>query len=300
MAVFLILLAVLLFDIQGAFIKYMGNQYPVEQIAVFRNIFGLLPNILILLASAEWHRSGRQIRIQHWKMAFGRGLFVAIAQLCLYTSLLKLEFATASSLVFAAPLFITILSIPMLGYRVNAWQWAAVIIGFAGIMMVMQPGSEVFTPYAILPLGAALGYAAASVAIRLIDDAVPSVVINLYGTTGALAGSLVLMAISSGYVPIESLRDWLLFIGMGSVGGVAVLVMVMAYRLTQPSNVSPFEYFGIPFSFVIGWLVFDEAPFHKLFPGVIFIVIGGLLIVWRQRLKEKQDASETGKEMAAE
>ena len=265
LAVFLILLAVLLFDIQGAFIKYMGDDYPVQQIAVFRNIFGLLPNLIILFMSREWYRTGRKIVITHWRIALMRGVFVAGAQFCLYTSLVKLEFATASSLVFVAPLFITLLSIPILGHRVSGMQMLAVGAGFAGIIMVMQPGSEVFTPYALLPIGAALGYALASVTIRLIDDAVPSVVINLYATVSAMIGSAILMVFTSGFTPIASGNDWLLFIGMGTVGGIAVLVMVMAYRLTLPSNVSPFEYFGIPFSFVIGWFVFDEAPFDKLF-----------------------------------
>jgi drug/metabolite transporter (DMT)-like permease len=69
---------------------------------------------------------------------------------------------------------------------------------------------------------------------------------------------------------------------MGLSGGLAVLLMISAYRATQLSNLSPFEYFGIPFSFVLGWLFFDEAPFDKLFPGALFIVAGGLLIVWRE------------------
>ena len=85
------------------------------------------------------------------------------------------------------------------------------------------------------------------------------------------------------YQPITSSTDWLWMLAMGMVGGFAVLFMIIAYRLTQPSNLSPFEYFGIPFSFVIGLLVFNEAPVGKLFPGVILIVAGGFLIIWRER-----------------
>lgn len=289
LAVLLILLAVLLFDVQGAFIKYMGSTYPVQQIAVFRNVFGLLPNLVILFLSADWHRSGRKIVFPHWRVALMRGVFITVAQFCLYASLVRLEFATASALVFASPLFITMLSGPVLGHRVSVWQWLAVITGFAGILLVMRPGSDVFTPYALLPIIAALGYATASITIRLIDGAVPSVLINLYATVSAIAGSVALMVLTTGFVPIAGLNDWLLFIGMGGVGSIAVLVMIMAYRLTLPGNVSPFEYFGIPFSFIIGWLVFDEAPFDRLFPGVLLIVAGGLLIVWRERRRGKTD-----------
>jgi drug/metabolite transporter (DMT)-like permease len=285
LAIFLILLAIFLFDVQGALIKHMGDRYPVQQLAVFRNIFGLLPNLLILFLSRDWHRLGRPVWISQWKLALGRGLFVTMAQFCLYTSLTKLEFATASTLAFAGPLFVTTLSIPILGHRVGPWQWLAVAVGFVGIILVMQPGSDVFTPYALLPIGAALGYALTSVSVRLIDQSVPSVTINLYSTAGAILGSTALMFTTSGFMPVANFQDWMTLVAMGTFGGLAVLVMIMSYRLTRPSNVAPFEYFGIPFAFILGWYFFDEAPFGKLFPGVLFIVAGGLLIVWRERRK---------------
>ena len=285
LAIFLILLAIFLFDVQGALIKHMGERYSVQQLAVFRNIFGLIPNILILVLSRDWHRLGRPLKISQWKLALGRGLFVTMAQFFFYTSLVKLEFATASTLAFAGPLFVTTLSIPILGHRVGPWQWAAVAVGFVGILLIMRPGSDIFTIYALLPLGAAFGYALTSVSVRLIDQSVPSVTINLYSTTGAVFGTAVLMALTSGYTPVTSMEDWLFLVAMGTVGGLAVLAMIMSYRLTLPSNLAPFEYFGIPFAFFLGWYFFDEAPFQTLFPGVLFIVAGGMLIVWRERTK---------------
>jgi drug/metabolite transporter (DMT)-like permease len=121
--------------------------------------------------------------------------------------------------------------------------------------------------------------------VRLVDDDVPSATISLYSTVGAIAGTTALMAVTSGFIEIATLEDGLWLMGAGIVGGMAVLVMIMAYRLTLPSNVSPFEYFGIPFSFIIGWYIFGEAPFDKLFPGALFVIAGGLLIVWRERKK---------------
>ncbi len=285
LAVFFMILAVFLFDVQGAIIKHMGNSYPIQQIAVIRNVFGLVPSIILLFLSRDWHLTGRSLTVPQWKTAFGRGLVLTFAQYCLYTSLIKLEFATASALVFAGPLFITTLSIPILGHQVSRLQWTAVILGFAGILMIIRPGSDIFTPWALLPIAAALGYATASIMVRLIDDGVPSATISLYSSVGAIIGSTVLMAVTSGFLEISSLEDGLWLMGAGIVGGIAVLVMVMDYRLTMPGNVTPFEYFGIPFSFIIGWFIFGEAPFEKLFPGALFIVAGGLLIVWRERKK---------------
>lgn len=288
LAVFFMVVAVFLFNAQGAIIKHMGDSYPIQQIAVIRNVFGLIPAIVILYLSREWHRGGRSFRVPQWKIAFGRGIVLTFAQFFLYTSLVRLEFATASALVFAGPLFITTLSIPVLGHRISRWQWTAVAVGFAGVLMIIRPGSEVFTPWALLPLAAALGYAISSVMLLLVDDDVPSATIALYSSVGAIIGSTLLMMATSGFLEIKSLEDGLWLMGAGVVGGVAVLMLMMAYRLTMPGNVSPFEYFGIPFSFIIGWIAFGEAPFIKLFPGVLFVAAGGLLIVWRERVRSRE------------
>jgi len=89
------------------------------------------------------------------------------------------------------------------------------------------------------------------------------------------------------YVPVESFYDWVLLVLMGLSGGFAVLLMITAYRMWEPSSLSPFEYFGIPFSFILGKIFFDESPIDRLFPGVLFIVAGGLLVVWRERRLDK-------------
>ena len=282
-AVFFILLAILLFDLQGVIIKHMGDRYPVQQLATFRNIFGLIPSLLVLLCSQQWHDNGRKLAITQWRLGLLRGLYVTGAQLCFYLSLTKMEFATATTLAFIGPVFVTILSVPLLKHTVGLWRWSAVAIGFVGLLLIMRPGTEIFSLYAILPICASFGYALSTVSVRLIDDAVPTATINLYASVGALVGTTAVLFATTGYVPTESAADWILLVTMGTVGGFAVLSMITAYRLTKPSNLSPFEYFGIPFSFTLGWVFFSEAPFGKLFPGVIFVIAGGLLIAWRER-----------------
>lgn len=282
-AIFFILVAVFLFNVMSAIIKHLDGRYPAQQLSAFRNLFGLIPAILLLLTSQDWHGAGRPLAIRQWKLAFLRGGFVAIAQFCLYLSLIHLELATASTVVFAGPLFVTALSVPVLGDRVGIWRWLAVFVGFAGIVLVIRPGSDVFTLYALLPLGAALCYSCAAVGVRLIDTAIPTATINLYSHVGALIGSTALVIATSGYTPVASYIDWLWIFAIGIVGGGAVLCINTAYRSAQPSSLSPFEYFGIPFSFVLGWIFFAEAPFEKLFPGVILIVGGGFLIIWQER-----------------
>ncbi len=286
-AVAIILLAILLFDLMGAIIKFLGDRYPPQQLSVFRNLFGLVPSVLVLWYSKSWHEAGRPLGIERWKLAVLRGLFVTGAQFCFYLALTRMEFATATAIAFSGPLFVSALSVPLLGLSVGWVRWAAVVAGFGGVVLVMRPAGDVFNWYAVLPLIAAFGYACNSVSAKLFGASTSTALINLYSLVSALAGSTVLLLTTTEYVPIVTAQDWILMLAMGTAGGLAVFCLISAYRLTEPSNLSPFEYFGIPFSFVIGWIVFAEAPFDRLIPGVFLIVGGGLAIVWRERQRKR-------------
>ncbi len=290
----IILLAILLFDIMGAIIKHLGERYPAPQMSMFRNLFGLLPTVLILLWSREWNDAGRPVVMRQWKLGLIRGCFVVLAQLFYYMALTHMEFATVTTLAFAGPLFITALSIPILGHRVGLWCWLAVLIGFTGVVLVMQPNAESFTWLAILPLVAAFGYSCLSVSAKLFDESESTALINLYSNVGALAGSVVLVIVTGSFIAIESLQDWLWIVAMGVAGGLGVFCLISAYRLYEPSSLSPFEYFGIPFSFVLGWIFFAEAPFDRLIPGVFLIVGGGLVIVWREHSAKRKSGKDAG------
>jgi drug/metabolite transporter (DMT)-like permease len=284
-AVAYVLLAILLFDLQGVIIKFLGARYPVQQLAGFRNVFGLIPSLLVLLMSRDWHSRGRLLKIRQWRLGLVRGLFIAVAQFCFYLSITKMALATATTLTYISPVLITMFSIPILGHAVGLWRWLAVIIGFIGVLVIMAPGSEIFNPYSLLPIVAAAGYSLSTVCVRLFDDHNPTALLNMYASAGALLGSLAILFAAGGYQPVESLQDWGLLLCMGLVGGFAVLGLINAYRLARPASLSPFEYFGIPFAFILGWLFFDEAPFEQLIPGVFLIVAGGLLIAWREHKK---------------
>ncbi|MDP7523540.1 MAG: DMT family transporter [Arenicellales bacterium] len=288
-AIAIILLAIFLFDVMGAIIKHLGTRYPAQQLSMLRNVFGLIPSVLVLFYSSSWHEAGRPVRLVQWKLAIARGGFVAIAQFCFYLSLIHMEFATASTIAFSGALFVTLLSIPILGHRVGMWRWSAVGMGFVGIVLVMRPDTDGFNVYALLPACAALGYAASSVTAQLFDKSVPTALINLYALAGALTGAVLLVVFTGGYVEVATYQDWLWLLAMGVAGGSAVFCLVTAYRLTAPSNLAPFEYFSIPFAFLLGWMFFDEAPFHRLIPGVFLIIGGGLLIVWRERKVKTED-----------
>ena len=284
LAVVTILTAIFLYDVMGAIIKHLSQTYPTAQLAMFRNLFGLIPTVLILLWSQNWIEAGRPLVIRQWRLAILRGGIGAFAQISFYLAVHYLEFATATAIVFAGPMFVTLLSIPILGHSVGKWRWLAVLTGFAGVLLVVRPGVESFTWYALLPVMAALGFATTSVTSKLFDKEVPTALINIYYTTGSLTAAVAILLFTGGYTSVAAWQDWAFIIAMGFAGGVAAFCIIAAYRLTEPSKLSPFEYFGIPFSFMLGWVFFNEAPFDRLIPGVFLIVGGGMLIIWRERV----------------
>ena len=273
----------------GLIIKHSHpTAIPRPNLSAWRNLFGLIPSIIVLWFSKAWRAGGKRLKIRQWKLAFFRGAIVTFAQLCFYMSLGLMAFATASTITYASALFTTALAIPLLGERVGWVRWCAVLVGFVGVIMVVEPGGDGFNIYALLPLAAAAFYALVGVTARLFDDDVPSPLVNLYSSLTAAIGAFTIAYFWGGFSPIASATDLGWIIAMGGFGGTAVLFLIVSYRMTEQSNLAPFSYFGIPLAFGLGWLFFDEAPWSTLFPGAILIAAGGLLIVWRERSRAKK------------
>lgn len=295
LAIGLSLVALLLFDAMGLIIKHLSPRYSAAELSAWRNIFGLVPSAIVLWSSADWRAKGRRLRIRQWPLGCFRGLCVTFAQFMFYASLGRIDFATATAISYSTALFTPAFAVLLLAERVGWVRWASVVIGFLGVMMVVGPGREGFSWNALLPLGAASLYGLTGVTVRLIDDDVPSALINLYSSGFAILGSLSLALALGGFTAPASLADAVWIVAMGSFGGCAVLCLVISYRMTEPSNLAPFSYFGIPLAFALGWLFFGEAPFDELFPGVLLIIGAGLMIVWRERqLKRARRAISAG------
>lgn len=283
LAIALSLLALVLFDAMGLIIKLLSPRYTAAELSAWRNLFGLVPSALALWLSAGWRAQGRPWRLRQWRLALARGAIVTFAQLSFYLSLGLMAFATATTITYANALFMTALAVPLLGERVGWVRWVAVLVGFAGVMLVMQPGGEAFNLTAVLPLAAAFLYALTGVTARMMDPDVPTPLVNLYSAGTAAIGAVLLALAFGGFTPIHSLSDLGWIAAMGGFGGTAVLCLIVAYRMTEQSNLAPFSYFGIPIAFVLGWAFFAETPFDAMFPGALLIAVGGLLIVWRER-----------------
>ncbi|XDZ66462.1 DMT family transporter [Alphaproteobacteria bacterium LSUCC0684] len=290
-AIIAILVGIAALDSMGVIVRMLGGDYPILMVSVMRNFFGLIPVIAILMMGPGLGEIRKIFKARHLLILALRGASVLMAQMSFYTALTKIEFATASALGFTSPFFISALSIPILGHRVGWVRFAAIVVGFAGVLTILKPFDEAFTIWMLLPVLAALGYGLSNVLVRLFPDDVPSAAIQTGQQWASFCFGLVLLFTISEPVPIASSTDAMLFILLGCFGGIGVMGLVVAYRLVEPSILAPFEYFGIPISFLLGWMFFDEAPFATLFPGVLFIVGAGLIIIVRERRAQNRKAS---------
>ena len=276
------LLGIVLVDFYGVIIKFLGDKYPSPQLAFFRNFFALLPILFLLLVTKNFSDLFKNISKKFLFLCFLRGMSFVLMQIFYYIAIINMNFATATTLTFSSPIFIVILSMIILRERIGFFRWSAIFIGFVGVLIIMNPTNEVFSLFSTLPLLAALFWAISNIVLKFIPEDISSVKINFYSINFSYLSSIIILVFTSEFSEVETSLHWLLMILIGILGGVASILFSHAYRVMSPSSLAPFEYLGIPSSFILGWVFFYEAPIEQLFPGVIGIVIAGFIIIWRE------------------
>ena len=279
-----------LFD---AMAKFLGEGYGVVQLVFFRNFFGLL-FVLLLVA-----RSGGlgSLRSRHPVLHGLRAAFALGATFTFFIGLQFMPLAEAFALTFTGPIFITVLSIPVLGETVGRRRWTAVLVGFVGVVIMLRPGSEALRVEALLPLTAALCYAFIMLLSRKLSRR-ESVGAVMFWT--AVIGTLV----SGAALPFDWLaptpRDWALFILLGLLGSLTMWFMTLAYRHAPAAVVAPFDYTILLWGLMLGWVIWHELPDPEIWPGAAILIGCGLYITHREtRLARKkpkagEDAPATG------
>ena len=291
-AVLLTLSGLFLLDCMGIAIKYLRNDYPAAVLSVYRNFFGMIPCFIVLFLSSKWHANGRTIIIKEWRLGLLRGIFVCFAQICLYTSYFYVPYALVATMEHTGPMIVSLLCIPILGERFGLFKMSAVVSGFIGIIFIMQPWSDDFNIYMLLPVCAAFGYSLARVTTLSFPKEVLSPLINIYAQIGTIFCSSLIIIFFNQWTPFKSIEDLFLILIMGLAGGVGTLLIIYGTRKAELSKITPFDYIEIFFALILGWIFFQEWPIDKLFPGALFIIAGGLIIIWRQKkrnfLKERK------------
>ncbi len=201
------------------------------------------------------------------------------SMVCAFYAFKNLQLAQAYALIFAAPLLITILAIPVLKERVKWYRWMAVVIGFLGVVIVLNPGTQELTLGHAAGLAAALFSATTAVITRKIGNRESSLTLIVYPLLVNL--SICALAMVWVYQPMSGRT----LATMCSIGLLAVLgqaLLIYAYRNAPAQFIAPFQYSQMLWAVIIGALFFDESPGSNVWLGSLVIVLSGVMIVWRE------------------
>ncbi len=287
LAIATMLLAILCIDLYMVIIKFLGDEYSIIQLTLFRNVAAIIPLLLLILFTNEFSTIFKNIGNKFLILSCLRGICFLSMNVFIFISVVNLEFATAMTLTFSSPFFIVILSIILLSEKIGIYRWSAVIIGFVGVVMIMKPTSEIFSLYSIFPILTAIAWAFTVIILKFIQGNHSTAKIQLYTLIFNVIGGLILFFVTTGHVEIKNFKDFILMTMTGVLGGTAAILFIYSYRLIAASKIASFEYLGIPSSFILGWIFFNEAPWSQLFPGVIVIIFAGMIIIWRDNIKNK-------------
>lgn len=270
-----ILVAVLFFAIMDATAKWLGQDYEPVQIVFLRHVFGLMP-----VAAFVWRGGGlRVLKTRRPGLHALRALLVFVALLTFILGLRRLPLAEAIAFAFTAPLFVTALSMPVLGEPVGARRWGAVLVGFAGALLMTRPGTAGFRIEALWILASALCFALAMLLTRRMARSETNVAMLAYSTLGAGLVGLPLMPF---VWRAPAGGDIWLFVLIGLVGGTAAYFVIMAYRNAPAALVAPFEYTALVWGAILGWILWREQPAPVVWLGAAVIILSGLYVTHRE------------------
>ena len=270
-------IAVMVFSFMDAVIKWLGEAgYPTMQLVFFRSFFAFLPLSLIIFRGS-WRSA---LAINDWKGHAVRCFSGGISMAGFFYAFKVMPLADVIAIGFAAPVFITALSIPLLGEHVGIRRWTACLIGFGGVLVILRPGPGLLESGALVALGATFFYAVAAISVRKLSRTETNAsIIFSFTLTCTIA--------SAGFLPFQwvapaSLFDLALLISLGLLGGTAQLFMTEAFRATAISIVMPFEYTAILWTVSLQFLIWHAVPGLNLWLGAPLVIASGIYIVWRE------------------
>ncbi len=267
------------FTAVNAIVKGLTATYPVTEIAFFRGVFALIPCLYLIATHGGFSTLRTRVLPQH----VGRAMLQFTSMVLAFSALGLMPLADMVAIQFAAPLFMTALSVPLLGEKVGIYRWSAVVVGFVGVLIMVGPGGDVMRLGALLVLGNTVISAVVSLALRRMSATESSTTLVTYQiVVTAVLGCIVA---PFGWINPASLGDLAMLISVGLCSGVGQFWWTQALRLAPAAVVAPFSYTSMIWAMALGFLVWGDLPTASLLIGGAIVASSGLYILYRETVR---------------
>jgi drug/metabolite transporter (DMT)-like permease len=283
LGIYLKLGSLVLFCTMDAMVKALGGTYDAFQLMLFRSAIAMAPVAVII-----WRAGGmKSVRPNRPWLQAARIIVAFGSTLGFFYVFPRMPLVDAYAISYAAPLFMVALSVPMLGEPVGWRRWTAVFVGFAGVLVMLDPWGMEVHAMSVIVLGATFCYSLSTVMLRLLSRHDSDVVALFWLSLATSAASLV------GAVPVwvwPTPNDWIWLTVMGLLGGIAQILNTRAWRLAPTAVLAPFDYTSIVLAMLFGYLWFKEDPSWTVWFGLPLVIGSGLYILYRERVRARQKA----------
>jgi drug/metabolite transporter (DMT)-like permease len=286
--IFYMIASVAVFSVINAVVKWEAARYPLNEVVFFRCLFSLLPCLALLAATGGFGR----LRTQRLKEHIGRGAMQFISMMSIFAAFGLMPLADAVSISFSSPLFLTLLSIPLLGERVGRHRWAAVLVGFLGVLVMIRAGGGfgggVASTGALLALLSALIGASVTIAVRRMTLTEASATLVTYQ-------ALVTTVLSAALLPFAwttpAWQDVLAMAAIGLCSAVGQFWWTQAFRFAPAAVAAPFSYLAMIWALLLGYFVWGDVPTPLLLTGAMVVAASGLYILYRETVRRTPQAA---------
>lgn len=270
-AILAMCLAMAFFIISDIFSKLASEQIPVSQLLTLRGAYSaLLFAIPVVAAGSMAHLPGTFTRLWGLRIVGEVG-----AAMTFLAALAHMPIANVTTIVQISPLATTAAAALFLSERVTGGQWVATIIGFMGVLAIVQPGTAAFTWWAVIALASVICVVVRDLATRRMNHSIPGSLINLTTSLGVVVAGLILGLGEGKWVWPDAITHLYLF-GSGAGIAIAYHFLIVAIRKASISTIAPFRYTIVPMSLVAGWMIWQEVPNTLALVGIVIIAGSGL------------------------
>lgn len=280
------LLATVAYAVVDTLSKYQARDYPVEMIVWARYAVPLVLLLTVFLPQ----RGRRMLHTAFPLLQLIRGVLLTAGTVFIVFAYRVMPIAEAQAISFIHPVLLTLLAVAFLGEKVSRLGWAAVLLGFSGVLVIVRPGGGLFTAAALLPLGLALSFSSYQIFTRLVarrEDSINSLYCVL------LVGSLVMsLALPFAWIA-PTAKGLLLFALIGVTSGAGHFLTIKALEYAPASLLAPFAYIQLLWVSILGMVVFGDFPDSITLIGMAIVVAGGLLVAASHRRRNDICAKKT-------